>query len=218
MTLWLPDSARELPPHVEAACAAADDPAEARRLALELLDRGLSFPDGDADYGQIAPDSVMLCPPRDWGLIQTELGTKALLSYVECPPLKRMLLDGRVDVDKDRCGIIGEAPDPLLNAHCPALFLQLEQFGIAVPTQWPNLPCPDPDWLAYAVENGFALGIHEPERTDGQVLYVATSPIRTVVPRGIQLPPRARKVGRNERCPCGSGIKHKHCCGRGGPT
>ena len=27
-----------------------------------------------------------------------------------------------------------------------------------------------------------------------------------------------RKVGRNERCPCGSGRKYKHCCGRtGGP-
>ena len=27
-----------------------------------------------------------------------------------------------------------------------------------------------------------------------------------------------RKVGRNERCPCGSGKKYKHCCGRtGGP-
>ena len=24
-----------------------------------------------------------------------------------------------------------------------------------------------------------------------------------------------RKVGRNAKCPCGSGKKHKHCCGRG---
>ncbi|MDE0190599.1 MAG: SEC-C metal-binding domain-containing protein, partial [Gammaproteobacteria bacterium] len=23
-----------------------------------------------------------------------------------------------------------------------------------------------------------------------------------------------RKIGRNERCPCGSGKKYKHCCGR----
>ena len=28
--------------------------------------------------------------------------------------------------------------------------------------------------------------------------------------------PRAKqKIGRNERCPCGSGKKFKHCCGRG---
>jgi len=23
-----------------------------------------------------------------------------------------------------------------------------------------------------------------------------------------------RKIGRNEPCPCGSGKKYKHCCGR----
>jgi len=27
-------------------------------------------------------------------------------------------------------------------------------------------------------------------------------------------PPRRAKVGRNEACPCGSGRKYKHCCGR----
>jgi hypothetical protein len=26
-------------------------------------------------------------------------------------------------------------------------------------------------------------------------------------------PPRARRLGRNEPCPCGSGRKYKHCCG-----
>ncbi|MBO4802382.1 MAG: SEC-C domain-containing protein [Bacteroidaceae bacterium] len=24
-----------------------------------------------------------------------------------------------------------------------------------------------------------------------------------------------KKVGRNDPCPCGSGKKYKHCCGRG---
>jgi preprotein translocase subunit SecA len=32
-------------------------------------------------------------------------------------------------------------------------------------------------------------------------------PQRAAVPAG-------RKVGRNEPCPCGSGKKYKHCCGR----
>ena len=27
-------------------------------------------------------------------------------------------------------------------------------------------------------------------------------------------PARSQKVGRNEPCPCGSGKKYKHCCGR----
>ncbi len=26
--------------------------------------------------------------------------------------------------------------------------------------------------------------------------------------------PAAFKVGRNERCPCGSGLKYKKCCGK----
>lgn len=31
--------------------------------------------------------------------------------------------------------------------------------------------------------------------------------------RGLRLPIRSTKVGRNEPCPCGSGKKHKKCCG-----
>ena len=27
-------------------------------------------------------------------------------------------------------------------------------------------------------------------------------------------PVRAKKIGRNEPCPCGSGKKYKNCCGR----
>ncbi|MBQ1236828.1 MAG: SEC-C domain-containing protein, partial [Oscillospiraceae bacterium] len=27
-------------------------------------------------------------------------------------------------------------------------------------------------------------------------------------------PVRVKKVGRNDPCPCGSGKKYKHCCGR----
>jgi len=29
-------------------------------------------------------------------------------------------------------------------------------------------------------------------------------------------PPPQKKVGRNEPCPCGSGRKYKHCCGKPG--
>ena len=34
--------------------------------------------------------------------------------------------------------------------------------------------------------------------------------------RNSRLPARAPKVGRNEPCPCGSGKKHKKCCGAAG--
>jgi preprotein translocase subunit SecA len=29
-------------------------------------------------------------------------------------------------------------------------------------------------------------------------------------------PPKKKKVGRNDPCPCGSGRKYKHCCGKPG--
>jgi preprotein translocase subunit SecA len=32
-------------------------------------------------------------------------------------------------------------------------------------------------------------------------------------PENIQQPKRAKKIGRNELCPCGSGKKYKHCHG-----
>jgi uncharacterized protein YecA (UPF0149 family) len=35
-----------------------------------------------------------------------------------------------------------------------------------------------------------------------------------VSPRRRQKPVRAQHVGRNEKCPCGSGTKFKRCCGR----
>jgi uncharacterized protein YecA (UPF0149 family) len=25
---------------------------------------------------------------------------------------------------------------------------------------------------------------------------------------------KVRHIGRNEKCPCGSGLKYKHCCGK----
>ena len=43
-------------------------------------------------------------------------------------------------------------------------------------------------------------------RTDERLLRAKRSPQLTPAP----------KVGRNERCPCGSGLKYKHCHGRAG--
>ncbi len=48
----------------------------------------------------------------------------------------------------------------------------------------------------------------------------AVSPISDELSRALHAPPPARteparrSVGRNEPCPCGSGKKYKHCCGR----
>ena len=40
------------------------------------------------------------------------------------------------------------------------------------------------------------------------------SPPEQAVPQRKEAAPAAKRVGRNEPCPCGSGKKYKHCCGR----
>jgi SEC-C motif-containing protein len=46
------------------------------------------------------------------------------------------------------------------------------------------------------------------KKVDGQWLYDEGNIVTKTVVRA------APKVGRNEPCPCGSGKKYKHCCGR----
>ena len=50
-------------------------------------------------------------------------------------------------------------------------------------------------------------GAPEAEQPNGQPRSAGGRPVETFVRGG-------RKVGRNEACPCGSGKKYKHCCGR----
>jgi hypothetical protein len=59
-------------------------------------------------------------------------------------------------------------------------------------------------------------------KTLGQRRLASPSPLAAAGPNRIQervppqsLPPVGRRVGRNELCPCGSGLKFKRCCGRG---
>ena len=39
--------------------------------------------------------------------------------------------------------------------------------------------------------------------TSTETIYIGTNPMRRKEP----------KIGRNEKCPCGSGKKYKKCCG-----
>ena len=37
---------------------------------------------------------------------------------------------------------------------------------------------------------------------------------REIDRRVVEKAKRKRKIGRNDKCPCGSGLKYKNCCGR----
>jgi SEC-C motif-containing protein len=68
------------------------------------------------------------------------------------------------------------------------------------------------DFSAYYREGDGEQALHEKsefQRIDGEWFYARSvrlgpAPIKSAHP----------KVGRNEPCPCGSGKKYKHCCGR----
>ena len=69
------------------------------------------------------------------------------------------------------------------------------------------------DFTAYFVSEGREQAMHEKSefrRIDGTWFFVrpvreGPAPVRSAHP----------KVGRNDPCPCGSGKKFKHCCGKG---
>jgi len=68
------------------------------------------------------------------------------------------------------------------------------------------------DFTAYFDDQGTEQALHEKSefaRIDGTWFYTRSvrtgpAPIKAATP----------KVGRNDACPCGSGRKYKHCCGR----
>lgn len=67
------------------------------------------------------------------------------------------------------------------------------------------------DFTAYYIEDGAEHPLHEKSefnRMDGTWFY--SRAVRT----GPAPAKAAPKVGRNDPCPCGSGKKYKHCCGR----
>lgn len=75
-------------------------------------------------------------------------------------------------------------------------------------------PAPDRayvDFTAYFTADGVEHPLHEKSefaRVSGTWFY--TRAVRS----GPAPVKAAQKVGRNEPCPCGSGKKYKHCCGR----
>lgn len=214
--IWVPDSAITFPPEVEQSIADSDDPAEARSIALELHRQGISFATDDNFGSQVGPDSAVILLPREWGTITKDNGTKVLAAFVDSKPLERMILDSTLTVELS--AVVTEAEQPMIQAVCPALHAQLREFNVFVPLTYPLLPCPV-DWAAEVQARGFAIAIYQrdPSRYNGLSPYFATPPLRRATTADgrplIVDQQRPARVGRNDRCPCGSGIKFKRCCG-----
>jgi SEC-C motif len=209
--LWLPPGSVPFDDEVEKVISESDDPALARQLAEELRDRGVDFATDDGFGAAIAAaeDPGHILFPREWSRMPLEDGRNVICAVVESKALERSIMDSTLEVET--FGVIDEAPDnPMIHSLCPALTLRLKHYTTITPLEYPDCPCPW-DWRLECPK-GFAIAVKHPDPTETRVLYVASPPM-TAMPAGFTLPPKEQKVGRNDRCPCGSGIKFKRCCG-----
>jgi hypothetical protein len=207
--LWLPSGSRPFDDDVERVIAESEDPPEARRLAEQLRDQGVSFSTDETFGATVAagsdPGQIIL--PREWGRMPLDDGRKVLCAFVEDKALERSLLDATLEVET--FGVVESADHPLIQGVCPALSLRLRAYTTFTPLEWPDCPCPV-DWRAEC-QQGFAIAVPHPDPTETRHLYVASPPM-TATP-GLVVSSRDVRVGRNDPCPCGSGIKFKRCCG-----
>ena len=208
--LWLPPGAIPFDEDVERVIEESDDPVEARRLAEELRDQGVSFSTKETFGATVAeasdPGQIIL--PREWGRMKLNDGRDVLCAYVNDSALERALMDATLKVEA--FAVVEWAEHPLVHAACPALSLRLPAYTTFTPLEWPDCPCPV-DWRMECPQ-GFAIAVPHPDPTETRHLYVASPPMTATLP-GFTMGGTPRKVGRNDPCPCGSGIKFKRCCG-----
>lgn len=207
--IWTPSGAIPFDDDVERVIAESDDPAEARRLAEQLRAQGLEFAT-DENFGSAleGPDSAVILLPRAWGWMPLKDGRRVPCATVNSKALERMILDATAEVEYS--GITTTAENEMVAALCPALVIRFRQFHALTPLEYPEMPYPG-DWRT-DMRDGFALAVPNPDPTDSRTPYIATSPMSPV--DGLVVHAESRKYGRNEKCPCGSGIKYKRCCGR----
>lgn len=209
--LWLPSGSVPFDDDVERVIAESDNPTQARKMAEELRAQGVEFAT-DSMFGSAianASDPGQILLPRAWARMDLDDGRSVVCVEVDHKPLERMLLDATLEVET--FAVVESADHPLIQATCPALSLRLEHYTTFTPLEWPDCPCPV-DWRV-GCQQGFAVAIPHPDPTETLHLYVASPPM-TATP-GLIVRGRDVRVGRNDPCPCGSGIKFKRCCGGG---
>lgn len=192
--LWLPPSARRN-------TAQLGDGIEVTPMDGEQLDR------------MLGPDDAIFLPASQFEFAEwdepDEFGRTTLPSvHIDFERMLQRVIDGTLSLDF--CGIAEgithKSGEVIPFPDGPQLYVRLDDCHVYITTA----KAPD-GWLDSAW-NGFMLVFAE--LPDGRRPWLATHPFKKLglsvggAPRGGPRP------GRNQPCPCGSGLKLKRCCGR----
>lgn len=207
--LWLPPGARRFDDDVECVISESEDPAHMREAAEFLREQGFKFPEKGRFGAEVGPESTVLLFAQRWTRIENDKGEHPLTAVVKSDELRRMVMDGTMEYENAYQADWVE--QPMLNALCPAMIFRLAPFQTFTPLAHESTAAPD-DWQAILRSDGFAYAMEQDDGTG--FAYFSSGPLHAA-PAGLVVAGReSRKVGRNERCPCGSGLKFKKCCGR----
>lgn len=193
--LWLPPSARSETTQI-------GDGIEVTPMDSESLDR------------MLGPDDAIFLPASRFEVAEwdepDEFGRTTLpAAHVNFERMRQRVIDGTLNLDFAGIaeGITHHSGEVIPFPDGPQLYVRLDDCHIYVATA----KAPE-GWLDLAW-HGFML-VFEP-LPDGRSPWFATHPFKRLglsiggAPRG-----GTRAVGRNQPCPCGSGLKFKRCCGR----
>jgi len=69
------------------------------------------------------------------------------------------------------------------------------------------------EWVsgADAISEGYMYASEKKQQIKGQIVGAGRS-VKSKIKAGVEVIVGSKKVGRNDPCPCGSGIKYKKCC------
>lgn len=159
---------------------------------------GLLLPSGaEAQMG----DPYTIAFATAWTHIDTTVGRR-MCAVIDNPSLAQLILGGVADV-RD-CSVAETSANPEIQMLLPALWMLFDGHQLYVPIERGPIGCPFN--VDTELARGFAIAVAHPDPVESRLLYVAS-------PRLARRNRTHRRVGRNEPCPCGSGIKSKRCCG-----
>jgi hypothetical protein len=133
--------------------------------------------------------------PTDWTVYETPSGHVCVGIELDFPTLREEVAGGTAKCEGGgvATGIDGQP------FSCPHAYVRMDGYDVYIPLE--GAPT---SWVKRAKREGFCL-VLVPSNDEGQVPFLVTG-----APEQGEL---STPTGRNERCPCGSGRKHKRCHG-----